>query len=324
VKRLICFGIVGSWAVAVWAVPKVTYGEYATSLLRTDGTTITYMEDNDWDKHIETDPEGSANYGRITVGDYLVGMFAVQEYYGIPSATGDPVSPTVANFTGTYVLKVLEAAETNYGTFSRATITFGPAGVAWSSIVPDMADPVSGNYDETLVMFYSDSDSPNWVDQNPPTPATLSGALATATNGTKVWEFGYTGAAGETWFATTEDDDSTGGLDALDISQITDLSQEAAINNTYVNPLFSNIGFLKHDFVYQGGDGLGGSLGVFTDLQLTGGLQTATPDDEVHFDIATDSNFYLKVTPEPSSLVGLIGLGIMGLVGFVRYRWRVK
>lgn len=289
--RLLIFGVVCA-AVVTIAVPASAAS--ALGLLHADGITINQLEDNDWEFATGDDTI-------VDVGDLLIGMFEIQDVldvYPVGSLPRDAIT-NGATFTGVFALKV--TSKVNIGGFLQWAYTFAPVSDAEWATTGLPARSHSG----TEFLVYSDSSSP-FV--NPDT-GTIAGSLATATEGTLLWELGFRGEAGESWTALSATDDISavgpGGL------------QFASYTN--VTAYHAGPKLLKHDYLTPGADGIGGPLGIYSEWQIDGRRESGFIGD---FDLRTDADMYILPTPEPGSLA-LLGLGVLGLGGVV-YRRRRK
>lgn len=278
----------------------------ALSSLVADGVTINQMEDNDFEKLLG---DGD-NF--VEVGEDLVAMFEIR---GLDAPIGNPVetnfSPSTASFTGVTVIRV-----TGVTAFGGPTevFTFGAAPAAsWTAL--GLPAPTALG---TLAMIFDDPASAP-ADHIVANTGTLVTSLATATDGTLLWEFGFTGAlgapaAGEFWTATANDIIT---FAPTDITKLTSLSFFAALNVTASTPAVGGLVLLPHTHLFP----------AATQVQLAGFLAPgqntfpapALPSD---FDIATDTDIFILPTPEPSSIT-LFGLGLAGL-GIVGYRRRKR
>lgn len=270
----------------------------ALGLLYKDNVTINHLEDNDWETAIQND-----NNSTLDVGDYLVGMFEIQLVRDVIPGTKPNVSPTTNTFTGVFLIEIATkvVSATLVGGFD---FTFTPVAAAtWGAVGLGLPTPSAAG-GGTLGFVFDDSSSP-FVDPNP--GGGLAGALATATDGIELWEVGFIGDADEIWEAT--------GPDSFGSFLISDLDFSAALNVTEAaagTPLL-----LPHNFVYNG---VTAPL-RFSQWQLTGEFETGGAQDLANFSIKTDTDLYIRPTPEPGSLA-LIGLGLAALGGVVYRRRR--
>lgn len=286
---VLCLAVVG-FAVEARAASAV-------DMLYKDTVTINQLEDNDWETHFNKDTDPS-----ITVGDLLVGMYEIQSVRDVIPGLKPVVNPTTNTFTGVFVLKVATKTVVGGGLYN---FTFSAATAAeWAGLGVGLPAPAAAG---TVGMVFDDSSTP-FVNPNPAGPPGIGPALATATDGVKLWEVGFAGLPGEVWESL--------GPDVFGSPLISALSFSAAINTTFAKaglPLL-----LPHNFVYNGITKL---PVIFSQWQLTGRFETPGAQDLARFGLKTDTDLYIKPTPEPGSLA-LLGLGLLGLGGVIVRRRR--
>jgi len=258
----------------------------ATSLLYLDGS-VTQLEDNDWETIIE---KGTID-GIIEQGDVFVGMFDITDVYNM--STGAQRNRQPEMFAGVFVATVAGVAASDIY-FGGTKVYLAPAAASdWTALGLD-----APTHAGTMAMVYSDPDGPqNMVN---PGMGSLILSLATATNGTKLWEVGFRGEGGEFW---------VGDANATVIPAVTKLSYEGSLNITASTAAGSAVTLVKHGYLY--------GPNVLSEVQFQGRMEAGYAGD---FMIRTDSDFYLKAVPEPSTVV-MMAFGLAALaLGAIRAR----
>jgi hypothetical protein len=266
----------------------------ATSLLFPD--VVTKLEDDDWESMIDVRQNGI-----LDDGDFLFGMLVIQ--YGQEAGTSNTKWPTYDTFTGEFVAKVQSVVWTG----SQWKYVLVPATAAeWAAINTatgyDLELPMAADSFGTI---YSDR-RPNlttpWVD---PFAASVTAALDTADTNvtTPIWDWGFAGKSDEHW---------TAYANQQNFSPTLQVTTYISTNVTWSYP--GSVPLLYHN--YLGGLGYTQYTGP-VQLQGYGVLEASSAGV---FALKTDTDFYVKPTPEPGSLA-LLGLGLVACAGMV-YRRR--
>ena len=290
---------------------------------------VNELEDTDYESHIFDAGDDS----EIKDGDILLAILEVDKNNTITgldlllngstsSSLFFDYSESTSNFTGVSLVKV-DGDPTITGGGENANYRFkAPTPAEWLTHTGLAA--VDTN---VMIVTFNDPPGSPHIDEN---AASVAAAVATATNGTRLWEFGLDGTTDTFWTAETEDDflpDPDGGgpipagANPTRIDSITDLDFLASLNVIDDNGLIAGGLELDKHGAMRDPDMSGFDASSFTadtQLQLQGGLQSGSSGV---FDIKTDTNFYLKPTPEPASV--LVWAGLAG-VGFGLRRRRMK
>ena len=279
------------------AVPALS----ASALSHLYPGTVNALEDNDWESVLKGDGDRF-----LEVGEYLVGMLEIQTFRDEWGT--DTYTPTWPEQTVVAVFALEVAKITAIG--SNFLYEFGAMDKdLWDTLTDStnqnlgLTDPVA---DGTVGIVFSDGSNP-YVDQT--VSDSEADSLATALDGDKLWEIGFTGnGSNEFWTTLTN---------SMDINQLFLLQVRVSLNAThYYNP---SIKLLNHSHLWDGVADAINPAGTyaFTNIHGYGGLSSI---NNGVWDISTDTDFFLYPTPEPGS-IALLGLGLVACGGMI-YRRR--
>jgi len=250
---------------------------------------ITHLEDNDWEFTFTSDQDTI-----LEIGETLVGMIQIQKLNHVDDpGTFTPVNGVDTTLTGIFFIEVATKANPAPGLYN---FTFSaPDAAEYAALALALGLPARNSLD-TVAFVYEDSTTPVYVD---PAAAGINAALATAIDGKATWELGLMTGSTNMWSSRTDSDD---------ITAITGFDFFASLNVTYYYP--GALGLLPHNFLIPA---------LFGDVQLKGGFEPLTGGAGANFQAQTDTDFYLKAVPEPSTIT-LLGLGLISAAFLSRKR----
>lgn len=308
-------------------------------LLYLDGNTVNFLEDDDWE--IVVKGEGNRDVTELEIGDLVIGMFRITGSKDVSPATRPDKDAFTngATLTGIFVTEYAGTTDVDVYPAIPAfsdTIELGkfiPYDGSWSTLfgskIPLVGLEALGlpepTADGTIAIIYSDDDIPavaggnqDFIDQgsNPPGVVTsLSQAFDTASDGTVLWEIGFAGwntvtdvtsNPNEWWYSNGDT-----GVPPSSVEFFTSLNVTANLGAPALLP---------HSWLFTGANVNSIGLAATSAVQAGGGRSTA---DAGLFLLSTDTDFYIKPTPEPGTLA-LLGLGLVGIGGVVYRRRRNK
>lgn len=293
----------------------------ALSLLQLNAQVINWLDDEDYESFVNArgtavDVSQSQGFYIPQQGDFLLSMWNVQTVFYPPGVGAR--NPTTNTFTAIAAVEVASVIPSG----SDATLLFTPLSSGdWDLLIGNGLLPAASkpaNPGQSFGILFDDGTMDNppsrWInpdidgDRSTPghNPSDWAADYATAL-GTKLWEFGFTGAGGtaqngEFW---TAEIDNTGPIIGVDFL--------ASLNTTWTYAAVGGIKLLPHNFLMVPG-------GNFFDFQLNGEIDNPNLVGDGFY--RTDTNIYIRPIPEPGSLA-LLGLGLAAIGGVV-YRRRRK
>jgi hypothetical protein len=301
------------WLMSLMALLSIGSNvQAAISLGNIVGGVINELEDDDFDMLVNAGGTLSSpgtdfiipltGDNTIDVGDYLA---AIVRITGVRVPVGGAQVATATDSEATITAVVFQRIATRLVLAGGAAdgindVIYGfatPTAAEWAAVGMPLA--LIPSNDSTFIIAFEDADN---IDQTTGSAAT---AFATV-DGIKLWELGFTGAAGEFWTASS---------DTFDIGTsfgVVTGSFTAAINVTgqFAGPVLV-------PFVRPGG-------AVIADVHLVNGsIGAASPGAFPPFPVSSDVDILIQpVVPEPASL--LIWGGLLAGAGMWGRTRRVK
>jgi hypothetical protein len=271
------------------------------------------IEDNDWENFVDVNPQGTPLF--VDVGDIAYGIYETSRVNNVQTAQFHPLgqAPLPGSFAGVFMLQALAVfAPTDAGNPTPGSyfISWGPAPAAnWNTtfgFTPNSAGTIAVVYDDTSTPIVNAA------------AGSVGASIATAIDGTPLWEFGFAGGPNESWSSVSNSNSFGAGLVAL--------TWLANLNETWTYAAAQGIKLqLTNRFFDLADDGVANnSSSVFGQLQVDGALDLAiTTPEAANWMIKSDTDFVIRPIPEPGSLA-LLGLGIAAIGGTVYRRRRNK
>ena len=291
-------------------VVALTAGEAQAAMnsLFTDGLTITELVDEDYEAIVIGDGD---QY--LEVGEFIAGVIKIRQTVDVSPGTGGAHDLQTAPDTFTALFMIEVAASNGDATANNGFTTLGfkaASQAQWNNVwgssgILDLgagANPLVKTGAGTMLFTYEG------IPFNTATPAGASPSASARTfftGGSLLYEFGFTGVNGA---AGTDEFWSTIGTDADDTLLIYTLNPTNRFALNVVALHGSSVPLLPHNWLGVTGDA---NFTGETKLQLKGDF--IAPPSGSQWSIGTDSNMYLKATPEPGCAVGLLGMAVVGL-----------
>lgn len=289
--------------------PAAADAALATALLKLNGTED-FLDDADWERLI--DNTGSPT--TVDEGDILYGFYEVQAVNGVTPGVGPGAGVEI--FTAIFALKVKEKYDT--GVVGAGRFRYGFEAVGTAAAFNSIFGP--GSYatdDRTIAVMYSD---PNGLPASPWSAGVPS--ISDVDTSNKLWEWGFRDSAGSPTY-TSDVDFSAVGSEFWVASTASDsivslngsggaLQYYNAINVTVTAPAGVPLIAFSKDI-----DGGAFSLPSTTAQVFMQGQNQSSPDANW---LLTDTDIFISSVPEPSAVVALAGMAVLGVGCWVARR----
>ncbi len=281
---------------SAFALPKVT------SLFSADGTSQLAEDDNvEW---LEYDAN---NDGLLDIGDTLRGVFRITTFDDINIAGGTAQVST--GLSGVFEAQV--TSKTARNTTDPITgsnlydFTFGPAGYSTG---------LFQNEGQSMIALY-ETNSPLFdFDDDPGNIRTRQELIDDATDGTLLYEFGFTYSGNsEYWFSNNISENPGDGAFYGDEVSLGNFNVALSVTYNDFLPVLTNRPAVFAPLF--GGSG-------FSDITGSGSIE-GVQGMNTSAQLSSDIQFRIATVPEPTTLL-LFGTGLLGLAFFGRKRFMAK